>query len=182
MGLSSAGKSTLANMLIKRLRDNGYPCLLLDGDQIRSIFPERLGFDPESRRKQTLRVMALTQWISSQGILPIVAIIHPFENGRRTCRETLHNYFEVYLKCSLETCSARDAKNIYGPAIAGNAKNVVGVDIPYDTPQNPDLELESNTMSPEQMLEVLWDKLQENLLQGYLLRDANFSSVAARGR
>jgi len=174
MGLSSAGKSTLSGMLVTRLRENGYPCILLDGDQIRAIFPERLGYDPESRRKQTQRVMAVTQWISSQGILPIVAIIHPFEDDRRTCRETLHNYYEVYLKCSLQTCRSRDAKNIYAPAIDGDAENVVGVDIPYDVPQHSDLELDSSAMTPEEMLEVLWNKLEAELLPGYPLKAANF--------
>ncbi|MBL95206.1 MAG: putative adenylyl-sulfate kinase [Alphaproteobacteria bacterium MarineAlpha3_Bin5] len=105
MGLSAAGKSTLSSLLVNRLRENRYPCILIDGDQIRSIFPERLGYDPESRRKQTQRVRAVAQWISSQGVLPIVAIIHPFEDDRRACRESIHNYFEVYLKCLTPTCS-----------------------------------------------------------------------------
>ncbi len=174
MGLSSAGKSTLSGMLVDRLRENGYPCILLDGDQIRDIFPERLGYDRNSRRKQTHRVLSVTNWISSQGILPIVAIIHPFEDDRRACRETLHNYFEVYLRCSLQTCRERDAKNIYGPAIEGEAENVVGVDIPYDTPENSDLVLDSGEMAPGEMLETLWGELQVRLLEDYSLRAVSF--------
>lgn len=160
IGLSSAGKTTLAQLLTKRLWEKGYPNILLDGSQIRAIFEERLGYDIESRRKQTRRVLRLAQWVSSQGILPVVAIIHPFEDDRVKCRNSLQGYFETYLKCDLKVCIERDTKNVYLPALEGKAKNVVGLDIPYDTPANADIVLETDKLSPEQSLEILWAEIE----------------------
>lgn len=170
MGLSASGKSTLSAMLADRLRDQGYPCMLLDGDQIRGIFEERLGYDPESRRKQTRRVLGLTRWISSQGILPIVAIIHPFEDDRAECRKQFDDYFEVYLKCDLEECIHRDQKNLYQPVMDGEAENVVGLDIPFDPPEHSDLVIETDKLSPEESLEIIWERVNEGLLSKYQLR------------
>jgi len=170
MGLSAAGKSTLAGLLSERLRQEGYPCMLLDGEEVRRIFDERLGYDEASRRKQTQRIVRLTRWISDQGILPVVAIIHPFEDDRTDCRATLDGYFEVYLNCPLEACVLRDAKNVYQPAIDGTAKNVVGVDIPYDPPTQSDLVLESDKLSPGELLDILWERVKTELLPGYQVR------------
>lgn len=170
MGLSSAGKSTLARLLVDKLLKNDYPCMLIDGDEVRGIFEERLGYDPEARRKQTRRILALTRWVSGHGILPIVAIIHPFEDDRRRCREILDKYYEVYLQCELSECIKRDKKNVYAPALEGKAKNVVGLDIPYDEPEHPDLVLNSAGLSAEAMLEILWEHVQQKVLPSYQLR------------
>lgn len=170
MGLSAAGKSTLAGLLSDRLRREGYPCMLLDGEEVRHIFDERLGYDVASRRKQTRRIVRLTRWISDQGILPVVAIIHPFEDDRLNCRATLDGYFEVYLKCPLEACVLRDAKNVYQPALDGTAKDVVGVDIPYDPPAQSDLVLESDRLLPEELLDLLWGRVRAGLLTRYQVR------------
>lgn len=170
IGLSSAGKSTLAKHLVSKLRENDYPCMLIDGDEVRAIFADRLGYDPDSRRKQTQRILALTQWVTGHGILPVVAIIHPFEDDRQRCRETLDGYVEVYLDCALDECVKRDKKNVYAQALEGKAKNVVGVDIPYDKPAHADLVLDSAHLSEEAMLEKLWQHVTQNVLPGYPLR------------
>lgn len=162
MGLSSSGKSTLAKLLVKKLWESGVPNILLDGDQIRDIFEERLGYDIESRRKQTRRVMRLAQWVSGSGILPIVAIIHPCEEDRLACRNNLKGYFEIYLKCDLKVCMSRDIKHVYSPALGEDAKNVVGLDIPYEVPHHSDLILESDKSSPKEMLEIVWSKVAQN--------------------
>ena len=164
MGLSSSGKTTLAQLLEKKLWENGYPSLLVDGDQIRHIFQERLGYDTESRKKQTRRVLRIVQWISSNGIIPVTAMIHPFEDDRIMCRKVLNNYFEVFLKCNLDVCIKRDTKGVYKPTLEGKAKNVVGLDIPYEKPQHPEIVLESDKFSPEQLLEKLWDNFNKNIL------------------
>lgn len=170
IGLSSAGKSTLARLLVQKLHENDYPCMLIDGDEVRAIFDDRLGYDPEARRKQTQRILRLTRWVSGQGILPVVAIIHPFEDDRKKCREALDRYYEVYLECELPACIKRDTKNVYKPALEGKANNVVGLDIPYDKPENPDLVLDSTNLSPDRMLETLWENIQQSVLPRYQLR------------
>ena len=164
MGLSSSGKSTLAELLVARLRAEGYPCLLLDGDQIRQVFEERLGYDPESRRNQTARVLRLARLIAKQGILPVVAIIHSVEADRAMCRSAMPGYFEVWLKCALDVCVERDTKNVYRPALDGKASNVVGLDIPYEEPRHADIVLDSGAMTPATMLDRLWQAIETPLL------------------
>ena len=173
IGLSSAGKSTLAKLLVEKLRDNDYPCMLIDGDEVRAIFNDRLGYDPDSRRKQTQRILALTQWVSGHGILPIVAIIHPFEDDRQRCRKSLDKYVEIYLDCALSECMKRDKKNVYAQALEGRAENVVGVDIPYDKPEHPNLVLDSTGLPLDAMLDALWTYVEREVLPCYPLRVVN---------
>ena len=160
MGLSAAGKSTLAHLLIDRLTANGHPAMLLDGEEIRDLFELRLGFDEKSRRQQTRRVVKLAQWVSGQGVLPVVAVMHTLEDDRAWCRESLENYYEVFLQCSLETCMARDQKNLYARALKGEIDMVAGLDISYDEPLHPDLVLESDKLSPDELLDSLWRDIE----------------------
>jgi adenylyl-sulfate kinase len=163
MGLSAAGKSTLAHLLIDRLTANGYPAMLLDGDEIRDLFELRLGFDEKSRRQQTRRVVKLAQWVSGQSVLPVVAIMHPFEGDRAWCRESLDNYYEIFLQCDLKTCMKRDQKNLYARALKGEIDMVAGLDMPYDEPLHPDLVLESDKLTPEELLDALWRDIENRI-------------------
>lgn len=162
IGLSSAGKSTVATRLIARLRAEGYPSILLDGDHVRAVFGSSLGYDPDSRRQQTERVLKLARLTSEQGIIPVVAIIHPFEDDRAACRAALPGYFEVHLRCDLDTCRTRDTKNVY-PSARGNAENVVGMDIAYEEPANADLVLDSARIPPESLVETVFAAIEPKL-------------------
>ena len=82
IGLSGAGKTTLARLVIKRLQESGHPCVIIDGSEARDLFENKLGFDPDSRRKQTGRIKNLALWAIGQKIIPVVALIHPFEDDR----------------------------------------------------------------------------------------------------
>lgn len=158
IGLSSSGKSTLARRVLDRLRGAKIPTMLLDGDQVRVAFEDRLGYDPESRHQQTLRILRLARMVSTQGILPVVAIIHPFERDRAHCRQTLPGYYEVYLDCTLTECERRDraeGKNVYRPG----APNVVGMDIPYEPPLHSDLVLEAGALDPSALELRLFEAL-----------------------
>jgi adenylylsulfate kinase-like enzyme len=159
IGLSSAGKSTVAAGLIEKLRAEGYASILLDGDHVRSVFGSSLGYDPDSRRLQTDRVLRLARLTSEQGVIPVAAIIHPFEEDRAACRAALPGYFEVHLKCDLDTCRTRDTKNVY-PSTQGAARNVVGLDIDYEEPVNADLVLDSAHMAPEELVETVFRAVQ----------------------
>jgi adenylylsulfate kinase-like enzyme len=168
IGLSSSGKTTLARLLIKKLQENGYPCLIIDGSEARNLFDTKLGFDPESRRKQTTRIRNLALWATGQKIIPVVALIHPFEDDRIKCRKELEGYCEVYLKCDLAECIKRDDKNVYAPAIEGREKFVVGLDIPYDEPVDVELILDSDKLSPDALLDILWQNLKNHLYNNRL--------------
>jgi len=163
-GLSASGKTTLARLLIDRLKENGYPCLLLDGNETRNLFENKFGFDEASRRKQTRRIASLTKWVMNQDSIPVVAIIHPFEDDRQKCRAEIPGYFDVYLKCSLKECIKRDQKGVYMPVINKQKKFVIGLDIKYDEPSPPTFALDSENLSVEECLEVLWGEIETKLV------------------
>ena len=163
IGPSQSGKTTLAKLILDRLRQQGLQSLHVDGDDIRNLREAKLGFDVSSRRKQTTHVMRHAQWIIEQDALPVVAIIHPFEDDRARCRKDLEGYFEVYLKCDMQELIRRDSKKLYLPAMKGEKKHVVGVDIPFDPPQNSDLTLDSGYLMPDQLVAALWSKIVDQL-------------------
>ena len=167
-GLSSAGKTTLARLVIQKLQENSYPCLLIDGNETRNLFDNKYGFDPQSRRKQTRRMKSLALWVIRQKIIPVVAMIHPFEDDRIKCRAEIPGYYEVYLKCDINECIRRDKKNVYMPVIKGEKKYVVGLDIKYDEQKNADLTLESDKLSPDELLTRLWDDILDRLFDNRL--------------
>lgn len=160
-GLSSAGKSTLGTLLVERLREHRCPCVLIDGNEIRDLFAHKLGYDLSARRRQTERVRRLAVWLGRQGILSIVAIIHPCEEDRIKCRDTIQGYFEIHLECPIDVCIERDEKNVYRPALKGETSEVVGLDIPYDEPMTADLILRSDQLEPEELLDRLWIEIQD---------------------
>ena len=167
-GLSSSGKTTLARLLVTRLKENGYPCLLLDGNETRNLFENKYGFDEGSRRKQTHRIATLAKWLIKQNSIPVVSIIHPFEDDRNTCKKEIPGYFEVYLKCSLKECIRRDKKNVYLPVIQQEKENVIGLDIKYDEPSEPMITLDTEIFSAEECLETLWRDISGKLFDNRL--------------
>jgi adenylylsulfate kinase-like enzyme len=162
-GISSAGKTTLARQVINRLQENSYPCLLIDGNETRDIFQPTLGFDPVSRRKQTKRIMNLATWVIKQKIIPVVAMIHPFEEDRIKCLKEIPGYYETHLKCNLDECIRRDQKKVYS-----NKSFIVGMDIPYEEPVSANNILESDKLKPEQLLELLWSDVSASLYDNRL--------------
>jgi adenylylsulfate kinase-like enzyme len=170
-GLSASGKTTLARLLIDRLKEHGYPCLLLDGNETRDLFGNKFGFDEASRRKQTNRISSLAKWIVKQDSIPVVAIIHPFEDDRQKCRADIPGYFDVYLKCSLKECMKRDQKDVYMPVINKQKKFVIGLDIEYDEPRQPNFTLDSENLSAEKCLEVLWREIENKLFDNRFKQD-----------
>lgn len=163
IGPPCSGKTTLARLVVARLRAEGRVGLLLDGDEIRDLDETRLGYDTASRRKQTRRVMRMARWALRQGAFPVVAINHPFEDDRAACRAAFAGYCEVWLKCEMKTLITRDRKKLYLPALKGEKRNVVGVDIPFDVPTHADLTIENDAKSPEASLAVLWETIGAQL-------------------
>lgn len=155
IGPPCVGKTTLARLLVDRIRDDGLSAMLLDGDDIRKIYDTNLGYDPASRRKQTVRVQKLAQWVVAQDVLPVVAINHPFEEDRATCRASIPGYFEVSLDCELKERIRRDNKKLYLPALRGEKRHVVGVDIPFEYPKTADLVLNSEEFTPGELLDAV---------------------------
>ena len=144
IGPSASGKSTIAKELYNRIQSKTLKVAILDGDNIRDIFDNRYGYDAISRSKVTKRYIKLVKWLQSFQISSIVSVISPFEKDRLECKESLIGYKQIYLKCSMEKRLLRDKKNLYKPALVGLKKNVIDVDIPFDSSNINNLIIETD--------------------------------------
>jgi adenylylsulfate kinase len=144
IGPSASGKSTIAKELYNRIQSKTSKVIILDGDNIRDIFDNKYGYDAISRSKVTKRYIKLVKWLQSFQISSIVSVISPFEKDRLECKESLIGYKQIYLKCSMEKRLLRDKKNLYKPALVGLKKNVIDVDIPFDSSNINNLIIETD--------------------------------------
>lgn len=159
-GLSSAGKTTLCSALYKSLKPRHPQLVLLDGDVVRQAFGNDLTHKEEDRVRQVRRLQGMSNVLARQGITVIVAVLYSHPDLLRWNRDTLPNYFEVYLKASLETVQERDNKGLYQAALNGDMPDVVGLDIPWYEPQSPDLTIDINLgQSPKEIQAFLLDEL-----------------------
>ncbi len=154
-GLSGSGKSTVANLVEKRLTAEGRHCYILDGDNVRHGLNKDLGFTEADRVENIRRVAETARLMADAGLIVIVSFISPFINERRMAREIAGDipFHEVYVDTPLAICEARDAKGLYAKARRGEIRNFTGIDSPYEAPQHPDLVLNGATDQPENMTE-----------------------------
>ncbi len=150
-GLSGAGKTTLGGLFHRRLKAKEPNVVLLDGDQIRPVYNEDIGYSDADRVKGAQRTFRVAKMLADQGIDVVVCSICMYSAVRDWSRENIDNYKEIYIKVRRETLLARNQKNLY---TAG--KNVVGVDLPFDEPQRPDVVVENDGGErPEAIVERL---------------------------
>lgn len=139
IGLSRSGKSTLSKILYDKLKLKVKNMILIDGDAIRNIFGNDLGHTIEDRRENARRISQLTKFLADQNIHVIAAVLSIFPEWQKWNRENIKNYSEIYLKVPIEVLEQRDKNGLYSKAKKGEIKNVVGIDIPFPEPLNPDL-------------------------------------------
>ncbi len=144
IGLSGTGKTTLASQVVDRIRRLNGKVVQLDGDVIRTIFGNDVDHSIEGRRRNAERLSALSKFLADQGIHVVAAVLSIFPEWRRWNRESIPDYSEVYIKASMQTLLRRDIKNLYARATRGEIVNVVGVDIPFPEPENPELVIEND--------------------------------------
>ena len=152
-GLSSTGKTTLAQNFIKLASEYNVKFLNIDGDIIRNLFSEKLNFTVEQRTKQIQRIQKICQFINDQGFDIIVSALYSNEDLMLWNRENFKKYYQICLIAPMQILIQRDKKNIYSKAIKGEEKNVVGIDIDWKIPSNSDLiidttkeDINSNTL------------------------------------
>jgi bifunctional enzyme CysN/CysC len=163
-GLSGAGKSTIANIVEKKLHAMGRHTYLLDGDNVRHGLNRDLGFTDTDRVENIRRVAEVSRLFADAGTIVLVSFISPFREERRMARELMAEgeFIEVYVKASVEVCQARDPKGLYARAIKGEIKNFTGIDSPYEAPQSPEITLDTTELDPE----AAADRVVDFLLAG----------------
>jgi bifunctional enzyme CysN/CysC len=166
-GLSGAGKSTIANLVEKRLASLGKHTYLLDGDNVRHGLNRDLGFTEADRVENIRRVAETAKLMVDAGLVVLASFISPFRAERDMAREALEpgEFIEIFVDTSLEVAEKRDPKGLYGRARAGMIKNFTGIDSPYETPVSPELVLAGGTKDPKDLAEEVVAHLQA---QGYL--------------
>jgi sulfate adenylyltransferase len=168
-GLPSAGKSTLAKVLLVKfmeLRDR--PVTLLDGDIVRKNLSSELSFTKERRNLNVQRIGFVASEITKNGGVAICAPIAPYEQSRRYNRELINShggYIEVYLSTPMEVCEQRDRKGIYAKARTGKMSGVTGIDDPYIPPSNPEIILDTSELTPDEAAQEVLLYLEQ---QGYI--------------
>jgi adenylylsulfate kinase-like enzyme len=142
-GLSGAGKTTVGQELWARLRAAGRPVIFLDGDALRVVIAEDLGYNEGSRRRSAMRNARLCRLLAEQGTDVVCATISLFHDVQRWNRKNIPGYHEIYLRVPIDELWRRDSKGIYAGAQRGDARDVVGLDVPAEAPEAPDLVLDN---------------------------------------
>lgn len=168
-GLPSSGKSTVAKLVEEELRSRELEVHNMDGDNLRKKMHPDLGFTEEERAINNKRMSVIAGLLNSHDIKTIVAAISPFEEARQNAREEIEQegeFVEIYVECSVEACKERDPKGLYEKAEEGKIENFTGVNHPYQEPENPDVHIDTEELSPEECADKVIDYLEENdLLQ-----------------
>jgi bifunctional enzyme CysN/CysC len=161
-GLSGAGKSTIANLVEKRLHALGRHTYLLDGDNVRHGLNKNLGFTEEDRVENIRRVAEVAKLMVDAGLIVLTAFISPFRAERRLAREILEGdeFIEVFVDTPLAVAEQRDVKGLYAKARAGQLKNFTGIDSPYEAPEAPELRIDTTTMTPVEAAERIVEWLE----------------------
>ncbi|MEX6633846.1 sulfate adenylyltransferase subunit CysN [Hyphococcus lacteus] len=166
-GLSGSGKSTVANLVEKRLHDLGRHTYTLDGDNVRHGLNKDLGFTDADRVENIRRVGEAARLMADAGLITLVSFISPFQSERRMARELLPEgeFIEVYISTPLAVCEQRDVKGLYARARRGEIKNFTGIDSAYEAPERAELDLNTAEISAEVAATKIVDYLEAN---GYL--------------
>lgn len=156
-GLSGAGKTTIGELLYEKIKEQNANTVFFDGDELRKVFGDDLGYTKEERRKCAMRYARLCALLARQGIHVVCCTISMFDSVREWNRENIKDYVEAYVKVSMETLQKRDQKGLYSGVTEEKEKDVVGVHLEFEEPKHPDLILQNDGVKTpeEQVQEIL---------------------------
>ncbi|WP_273125431.1 adenylyl-sulfate kinase [Metabacillus sp. HB246100] len=166
-GLSGSGKSTLANALARYLYESSIQTYVLDGDNVRHGLNKDLGFTDQDRKENIRRIGEVSKLFVDSGQIVITAFISPFREDRQQVKEILaeNEFFEVYVKCSIDECEVRDPKGLYKKARNNEIKHFTGIDSPYEEPENPAITVDTEHQTIEQsVLQIVQFLRERNLI------------------
>lgn len=163
-GLSGSGKSTIAGAVEQKLFELGHHTYLLDGDNVRHGLNKDLAFSDADRIENIRRIGELSKLMIDAGLLVMTAFISPFKVDRRTVRDLVqgHEFIEVYMDTPIDECERRDPKGLYKKARKGEIKNFTGVDSAYETPEAPEIQINTAALSIEECADQVINYLKEN--------------------
>ena len=161
-GLSQAGKTTVADKVYNILKEKSLKLERLDGDIVRQSLSSDLGFSKEDRDENIKRVTFVSKLLSKNRIGVISSFISPYKETRNKIRKEVANFIEVFCNAPLEVCEARDGKGLYKKARAGEIQNFTGISDPYQSPENPEIELKTDIESVKESVDKVIKYLEEN--------------------
>lgn len=155
-GLSGAGKTTIGKKWYEELKSSYDNVVLLDGDELRQVFGNDLGYTKEDRQKSAMRNGRLCKMLGEQGIHVVCCTISMFDEVREWNRNNIEDYVEIYVKVSMEVLHKRDQKNLYTKAKIGQEEDLAGITFQVEEPKYPDLILENNgEFTPKEQVEKI---------------------------
>ena len=162
-GLSGSGKSTIAHAIEERLYQLGRLTYVFDGDNVRHGLCGDLSFSPEARAENNRRIAEMLKLFLDTGVICFAAFISPMRADRERVRNIVgpKNFFEVFVRCTLEECERRDVKGLYKLARAGKIKNYTGISAPYEEPLLADLTLDTNLCTVDECVDQLFNFIQQ---------------------
>jgi len=176
-GLSGAGKSTISKALEQELRSKECKVEVLDGDVIRENLTKGLGFSKEDRDENIRRIGFVAHLLTRNGVVVLVSAISPYNAIRDEVHQRIGDFVEVYVNAPLAICEQRDVKGLYKKARSGQIKNFTGIDDPYESPLNPDVECRTDLETIEESVSKIVAKLEE---LGYIDRVEAYESLIER--
>jgi adenylyl-sulfate kinase len=162
-GLSGAGKSTVAGLVIEQLEARGRTVEYLDGDVVRTHLSRGLGYSREDRDTNIERIGWVASRLTRHGAAVVVAAISPYREARRSARRRVEEFgpfVEVWIDASVEECTRRDPKGLYAKALAGQIEHFTGVNDPYEPPERAEVHLETERLSPGESAEIVLAELE----------------------
>jgi len=154
-GLSGAGKSTIAEIVVEELQARRRRVELLDGDEVREHLSKGLGFSKVDRDTNILRIGFVASLLARNGVIAVTAAISPYRAVRAEVRGWIDNFVEVHVATALEDCEARDVKGLYAKARSGEIPEFTGVSDPYEPPLDPEIRIETAGHSPAESAAVV---------------------------
>lgn len=163
-GLSGSGKSTIAIGVERELHKRGILCRILDGDNIRAGINSNLGFSAEDRMENIRRIAEIGKLFVQTGIVTLACFVSPTNDVRRMAHNIIgdEDFKEVFVSTPLEECERRDVKGLYARARRGEVKDFTGISAPFDTPENPTLEIDTSRLSLEESVSRVVEMVLEN--------------------
>ena len=169
-GLSGSGKSTLANLLEQELHILKISTFVLDGDNIRHSLNKDLTFSLKDRSENIRRIGEVAKIMLDAGVLTIAAFVSPYKRDREMVKNIVgsENFIEIYVNASLAECEKRDTKGLYKKARSGEIKNMTGISSPYEAPENPSLEIDTNKETIDESMKKIKKCIMVKLKHGKL--------------